>query len=212
MTQEANAQREKRRLTLIVIPHGDLETRTFEISYRKLKFGLIMAGVLMLVVAVALAFWFPIAVQAGRVRGLETQVAQLEQEREKVTELEALLAEVEAQYERVRELLGADGDSRDSPLLPPLRPDSGSSAAGAASGDEGGGGDDDDAPPRDTASLPDEATAERTRWSGPDIAQPSSAAIHAVQTNAVSETGADAISRIRGNRLAIETVRSARQC
>jgi murein DD-endopeptidase MepM/ murein hydrolase activator NlpD len=114
-----------RRLTLIVVPHGDLETRTLEIAYWKLKIGLILAIVLLLGFGFVVATWFPIAAQASRVPGLERDLAALEKEREQVAELADALAEVEAQYERVRQLLGADGSGRDGdPILPPLARDS----------------------------------------------------------------------------------------
>lgn len=113
-----------RRLTLIVVPHGDLETRTFEIPYRSLKLGFVVAGVLVLLLGVIVASWFPVAAQAGRVPGLERELSRLEGERARVAELAQMLAEVEAQYERVRVLLGAEGGGDGESVLPPLRPDS----------------------------------------------------------------------------------------
>lgn len=115
-----------RRLTLIVVPHGDLETRSFEISYRRLKIGLGVATGAALVLVFVLASLFPVLAQAGRVPALERDLARLETERAKVTELAQTLAEVEAQYERVRQLLGADQPegATGTPVLPPLRRDS----------------------------------------------------------------------------------------
>lgn len=126
---------EDRRLTLIVVPHGDLETRTFEISYGRLKFFLMVGIALLGVMAVVLALWFPIAAQAGRVPGLVMELERLEGERAQVAELARTLAEVEAQYERVRQLLGADAaSSTGEPVLPPLRatPDSAGNGDDAA--------------------------------------------------------------------------------
>lgn len=112
-----------RRLTLIVVPHGDLETRTFEVSYSRLKFYLIVFAAVLAAVAIVLALWFPIAAQAGRVPGLVQELERLEAERAEVAELARTLAEVEAQYERVRQLLGADeAAAGGEPILPPLRP------------------------------------------------------------------------------------------
>lgn len=134
MSLENDATRmDDRRLTLIVVPHGDLETRTFEVSYRKLKLAIVVTGVLVLLFGFVVASWFPVAAQAGRVRGLERDLARLEGERAKVAELAQMLAEVEAQYERVRELLGAQGSDRDAPVLPPLRRDT---TAETAAGEE----------------------------------------------------------------------------
>lgn len=117
-----------RRLTLIVVPHGDLETRTFEVSYRKLKVGIVITGVLLIIFAFTAATWFPVAAQAGRVPGLERELARLEGERARVAELAQMLAEVEAQYERVRALLGAESSADGEPVLPPLRRDTARSA------------------------------------------------------------------------------------
>lgn len=113
---------DERRLTVIVVPHGDLETRTFEISYRKLRVlgwtALVVVGLLVMMVA----FWFTIAAQAARVDTLEQELAQLERQRTDVDSLASLLAEVEGQYARVRELLGADGAAAgQEPALPDLR-------------------------------------------------------------------------------------------
>jgi hypothetical protein len=120
-----------RRLTLIVVPHGDLETRTFEIPYRKLKLAIIVSGALILLFGFIVASWFPVAAQAGRVPALERDLARLEGERARVAELAQTLAEVEAQYERVRELLGAEAEDGGA-VLPPLRPDTSKPAAAGA--------------------------------------------------------------------------------
>ncbi len=128
-----------RKLTFIVVPHGDLETRTLEISYRRLKFLLVLVLLLPIGFVVMASSWWYVTAQAGRVPGLEQEVARLEEERAKVAELARTLAEVEAQYERVRALLGADAaPGGQEPLLPPLRTESPSvePPTGAASAPE----------------------------------------------------------------------------
>jgi murein DD-endopeptidase MepM/ murein hydrolase activator NlpD len=118
------SEREKddRRLTVIVVPHGDLETRTYEVPYRKLKLAIGGAIVVVVVVGMVVASWFPVLAQASRVPVLVRELEELEGERARVVELAQTLAEVEAQYERVRQMLGADGPSGDSTVaLPPLR-------------------------------------------------------------------------------------------
>lgn len=112
---------DERRLTFIIVPHGDLETRTYEISYRRLKVLLGAATALLIVIIVVVAMWFPVLAQAARVPGLLEEVRKLEEERAKVAELARTLTEVEAQYERVRRLLGADTPARGAePVLPAL--------------------------------------------------------------------------------------------
>jgi murein DD-endopeptidase MepM/ murein hydrolase activator NlpD len=114
--------RDQRRLSFIIVPHGDLETRTYEISYGLLK-GLLVAGFLLLIVfAVMAATWWFVAAQAARVGGLEAEVARLEGERARVVALARDLAEAEQQYARVRQLLGVEGGTGGQEVvLPPLR-------------------------------------------------------------------------------------------
>jgi murein DD-endopeptidase MepM/ murein hydrolase activator NlpD len=113
-----------RHLTIIVVPHGELDTRSFVISYGRLKL-LVVAGVAtLLAFAIALAFFFPMLAQGTQVPALKRQLEELAAERARVVELARDLAEVEAQYERVRQMLGADATvDGDSSVLPPLRRD-----------------------------------------------------------------------------------------
>lgn len=114
--------KETRKLSFIIVPDGDLETRTYEISYGLLK-GLLTAGFLLLVVFVVMAStWWFVAAQAARVGGLEAEVERLEEERSRVVALARDLAEAEQQYARVRQLLGVEGgQAGQEVVLPPLR-------------------------------------------------------------------------------------------
>ena len=123
-----------RQLSFIIVPHGELETRSYSVSYRRLRIYVAVATILLIAFIVVVSSWWYVAAQAARVPGLEREVARLEQERERVAELARTLAEVEAQYERVRSLLGADAaPSGAEPLLPPLREEQDSAAAQGAS-------------------------------------------------------------------------------
>ncbi|MEJ2184561.1 MAG: M23 family metallopeptidase [Gemmatimonadota bacterium] len=114
-------EKDERHLSLIIVPHGDLETRTYDVSYPKLKVLLGAAVVLLVVFVVMVSSWWYVAAQAARVPGLERDIAQLETERAKVTELAQTLAQVEAQYQRVRQALGVDAETgADKIQLPPL--------------------------------------------------------------------------------------------
>jgi murein DD-endopeptidase MepM/ murein hydrolase activator NlpD len=117
---------EDRRLTIIVVPHGYLETRSYVISYTKLKVLIVTGVALLLAFAISVAALFPVLAQAARAQGLERELTQLEGERARVAELARTLQEVEAQYERVRQMLGADAaiSGEGTPVLPPLRSDS----------------------------------------------------------------------------------------
>jgi murein DD-endopeptidase MepM/ murein hydrolase activator NlpD len=111
-----------RRMTFIVVPHGghDLSTRSFEVSYRRLR----VVGLLLLLALVAwltmAVSWGYVAAQAARVPLLQREVAQLEAERQRVMQLADALRRLEGQYEQMRQMLGA-GQPRDegSIWLPP---------------------------------------------------------------------------------------------
>ncbi len=110
-----------RRLTFIVVPHGDLETKTIEIPYRRLKVILVALAVVVIGLAFMVGMWWSIAAQAARVPELERQLRSMERERAKVDSLAHVLAEVESQYQKVREMLGADAPAAGKqPLLPEL--------------------------------------------------------------------------------------------
>jgi murein DD-endopeptidase MepM/ murein hydrolase activator NlpD len=124
---------DERKLTLIVVPHGDLETKTFEISYRKLKVLGWAALALLAIGVFMVALWWTIAVQATRVQALEKELKRFERERAKVDSLARLLAEVEGQYARVRQLVGADAPTDGlPPTLPELPKDVAARAADPA--------------------------------------------------------------------------------
>jgi murein DD-endopeptidase MepM/ murein hydrolase activator NlpD len=119
---------EDRKFTIIVVGDGELETRSFVISYGKVRVAVVAAVALLLGFAVMLAMLFPIMTQAARVPALVAELQQLDSERARVAQLAQELEDLEAQYERVRQMLGADAPegSTGTPLLPPLRRDTGS--------------------------------------------------------------------------------------
>src|SRR4051812_49045749 len=99
-----------RQLKIIIVPHPDhdLETRTFSISYSKLKAMAIVGVFVGAFIAFIIASWFPVASTASRVPGLKRELEALEAQQADVNKLAKDLADVEAQYKKVRELLGAD--------------------------------------------------------------------------------------------------------
>ncbi len=111
-----------RRLTFIVVPHADLETRMFTVSYGRMKALLFALGGILLVFALVVSTWWYVAAQAARATSLEREVRRLESERANVARLARELEQVEAQYERVRQLLGADAPAAKGkePILPPI--------------------------------------------------------------------------------------------
>jgi hypothetical protein len=101
--------RDERRMTFIVVPHGgsDLSTRSFEVSYRRLRAAgalLLVAVLVWLVMAVSWSFLFA---QATRVQLMKREIARLEAENARVAQLAVALRRLEAQYDQVRQMLGA---------------------------------------------------------------------------------------------------------
>jgi murein DD-endopeptidase MepM/ murein hydrolase activator NlpD len=115
--------RDDRRMTFIVVPSGGstLESRSFEVSYRRLKTAAVICVVAVLLwVGMAASYWY-VAAQATRVPGLERQVELLQGERERVVHLAEALSRIEGQYEQVRAMLGATrADEPAGIWLPPL--------------------------------------------------------------------------------------------
>ena len=111
----AEREREERRMTFIVVPHGggDLSTRSFELSYRQLRIaaiaGLVVAALLLLM-AVS---WVWVAAGAARAAVLEREVEALQRDRQRLEQLARILTRLEAQNEQMRRMLGG-GIDRDS--------------------------------------------------------------------------------------------------
>jgi len=177
-----------RRLTLIVVPHphSDLETRTYEISYRKIRlFGTALLAILCLFV-VLVALWWSVAAKATKVRALEEKLAQYEADRAQLDSLAHLLAEVEGQYERVRSLLGANAPVDGQP---PTLPDLSTNAATAAAED----GPILDAWPLQTRGFVTRGLSPQADHPGLDIAVPQNSYIRAAGAGTVLVAGEDSI-------------------
>jgi murein DD-endopeptidase MepM/ murein hydrolase activator NlpD len=176
-----------RRLSFIIVPHGDLQTRTYEISYRRLK-ALLWTGVVLAVMfVVVVSTWWHVASRAALVPGLRAEVNRLEAEREQVVELARTLSEVESQYERVRQMLGADAGGRDAAaLMPPL-----STPAGAPREPERQEAGLLDSWPLTTPGFVTQELGAAGRHPGLDIAVPRDSYIRAAGPGVVRESGKD---------------------
>lgn len=202
------AREDDRQMTFIVIPHGRnvASTRSYEVSYRRLKVagGLgIMLGFLVLVMA---GSWLWLAGQAARVPGLSSEVRELRRDRARVEELARTLNQLNAEYAKVRSMLGADSTRLptivDSTAARPAGADSAASdSAGADSGDAEG-----EPAARTRASLPRRWPLDargfvtrghfaRIRGSHPgmDIAVAAGSRILAAGGGTVAEVGEDSV-------------------
>ena len=91
--------RDERRMTFVVVPHGgsgDLSTRSYEISYRKLRLALYAGGAIAIALFLMAASWFWLAAQAGRVQILQREVAELQKERQERERLARTVARMQA--------------------------------------------------------------------------------------------------------------------
>jgi murein DD-endopeptidase MepM/ murein hydrolase activator NlpD len=182
---------DERKLSVIVVPHGDLETKTLEIPYRTLKVLLAMAFVAFVALGLMVGFWFNIASKAARAAELEDQLTKLEAERAKVDSLAHVLAEVETQYENVRKMLGADAPSvGKQPLLPDLpkavfRDDDGDGVADLAAPDAW--------PLTERGFVTRGLTKVKTPHAGLDIAVPQNSYIRASGPGLVKVAGEDSV-------------------
>lgn len=191
--------RDDRRMTFIVVPHGggDLGTRSFEVSYRRLRLAaLVAAAGFAVFLAMAISYAF-VASRAARVPALEREVAALQADRARVAQLQRVLARMEQQYGQVRAMLGAEAP----PAVDSL-------AAPAAEGDAPAP-EDDPAPPDAAAGGDSEPTgwplAARGfvtrghlarvpgRHPGLDIAVPTGTRILASGAGEVVEAGEDSL-------------------
>lgn len=151
--------RDERRMTFVVVPHGgsgDLSTRSYEISYRRLRLALYAAGAVALALFLMAASWFWLAAQAGRVQLLQREVAELQKERQERERLARTVARMQATYDQIRVLLKGD-------LPPPDSIQARARALGArAPGDSGA--------VRDTTAT--DAPADSAAKDGPSAALP----------------------------------------
>jgi murein DD-endopeptidase MepM/ murein hydrolase activator NlpD len=185
----------ERNLTIIVVPHGDLETRSFVISYGRLKFMVGLGVALLLAFGVSLAVLFPVMVQAARVPALEAELRQLDVERARVAELARTVQEVEEQYERVRQLLGADAPAAAGagPVLPPLRGDTTRPEPRDPEGEDAVSSLIDLWPLASAGFITRSLSDGRSRHPGVDIATPKNTYIRAAGAGTVRAAGIDEV-------------------
>jgi murein DD-endopeptidase MepM/ murein hydrolase activator NlpD len=194
---------DERRMTVIVVPNDRDNTRTFELTYRRLRRLAVGAGVAAFVLLMMAGSWFWLAGQAARVPGLRTEVRDLRRDRVQMQQLSRQLQDISAEYAKVRGMLGAD-----SAALPRLD-DAGAAtpASDTASGDSAGEGDE-----RGRSTASSRSSLPR-RWPlasrgfvtrghrhtrgglhpGMDIAVASGSRILAAGSGVVSEVGEDSV-------------------
>lgn len=93
-------------LTVLVVPHDERDVRRMRISYRWVKVGITLAGVLAVAAAIAVASYGRVASRATRAALLERENQRLATENAKVEEIAENLERSERAYARIREMAG----------------------------------------------------------------------------------------------------------
>jgi murein DD-endopeptidase MepM/ murein hydrolase activator NlpD len=106
-------------LSLIVVPDGARESRTFRITYRRLR--LLAAGAVVAVVLLTgmIGSWWYFAARSTRVNQLETRLASMQGDEARLKSLADELAGLEQQYARISELFDTDSAVASDLWLPP---------------------------------------------------------------------------------------------
>lgn len=115
---------EERRLSIVLVPHGGRDSRTFHLSYRRLRALALLAGLLGVGLALMAGSWWYLAARASRTARLERQVAEMVGDRERLVSLVQRLENIEDQYEKIRVMFGASDAAppSDAWLPPPAAP------------------------------------------------------------------------------------------
>ena len=126
---------ESRHLSIILVPDGGRASRTFRISYRRLRWVAAGAVVVAALLTVMAGSWWYLAARAARTGVLEARLVEMEEDRARMESFARQLEELEEQYGRIRALFGSESTQITSELwLPPppsIRGGERSSAAGA---------------------------------------------------------------------------------
>ena len=179
-------------LSLILVPDGARESRTFRISYRRLRMLAVLGLGLAVLFTSMVGSWWYFAARAVRVGQLETRLASLDADQRRLEVLATELAGIEQQYGRIRSLFGSETGAAISDLwLPP-------SALTRAGRSIPAGSVDDGRPtswPRTERGFVTQTAMEAGggQHSGVDIAVPTEAYIRAAGPGTVVEAGEDRV-------------------
>ena len=93
-------------LTVLVVPHDERNVRRLRLSYRWIKVGIALAGVVLVALALAVLSYGRVASRATQAALLERQNARLEVENAKVDEIAENLERTERAYAQIRSMAG----------------------------------------------------------------------------------------------------------
>jgi murein DD-endopeptidase MepM/ murein hydrolase activator NlpD len=110
----------RRLLTVMLVPDGGQDARTFRFSYRLLRGLAGLASLVALALTLIAGSWWYLAARASRVGELQRQVATLQAERSRIQDLGRQMESIERQYGHIRSLFGYGAPDAPSDVwLPP---------------------------------------------------------------------------------------------
>lgn len=113
--------KDTRKLTVMLVPEGGRESRTFRISYRAIRGLAAGASALALALTVMAGSWWYLAARAARAGELQREVEVMARDRARVEALVQRLETIEEQYGAIRNLFGqAQPEELSGVWLPPL--------------------------------------------------------------------------------------------
>ncbi len=175
-------------LRIILVP-ANSQSRTYEVSYRRLRVLRGLGLALGVVVLFMIATWGYMASRVSHMMDLEAEVAVMRAEQERIPGLRRRLTTVERQYSDIRDLFAPDGSGAPSELwLPP--PGSFSRSPG---GDDGRDGQPDSWPLAEIGFVTQLRFEDGREHPGVDIATPTGSYIRASGAGKVIEVGEDTV-------------------
>lgn len=115
--------KDQRRLSLVVVPHGGRDSKTYHFSYRRLRWLALLGTGAAFALALMVGSWWYLAARALKASELEREVAVMSNDRQRVAALVQRLEAMETQYANIRRMFGAAAIDRPSDVwLPPANP------------------------------------------------------------------------------------------
>ena len=107
-------------LTIMVVPEGGKDSRTYRLSYGRLRALAGVGAILALLITLMAGSWWYLAARAARVSELEARLQEMAGDSTRLRELATRLGSIERQYEQLRSLFGASlPDAPSQVWLPP---------------------------------------------------------------------------------------------
>lgn len=107
----------------MLVPEGGRDTRTYEVSYRRIRVMAVLFSVAAIALTVMAGSWWYLAARAARAGELQREVEVMTRDRARVTALVQRLESIEEQYGTIRGMFGqARTDQPSGVWLPPIEP------------------------------------------------------------------------------------------